>query len=51
MMVARHQRHYQQIVAKGKEEKRGVEDPHQHRAKVSQMQQKEEKRAKKLGQG
>ena len=50
-MMARHESDHQQIIAKGKEEERGVEDTHQHRAKISEMQQKGEDGANEFDHG
>ena len=41
-MMAGHESDHQQIIAEGKEEERGVENPHPHGAKISEMQQKGE---------
>ena len=41
-MIACHESDYQQIIAERKKEERGVENPHQHGAKISEMQQKGE---------
>ena len=50
-MIARHESDHQQIIAEGKEQERGVQNSHQDRAKISEMQQKGEDGAKEFDQG
>src|SRR5580700_4708644 len=42
LMIARHEGDHQQIIAERKKEERGVQNPHQHGAQISEIQQKGE---------